>query len=1351
MPLSAEKTVFRLRRCPWDKDVSGLQELLSNALQDVPKKDIRIQSLAADYGVCNTTKTATLMFRKLPSLVTEQPKQKQWKISLDDGSTGLLLDIDFGGFTPLNDPEPEKHEFDCIVISGLASHPFGSWQPKGNDKDYMWIRDTLPRQLPHIRAILYGYDTTLVNSYSFQSIPEVANTLIDHLMPAGWQSSEMKPLVFLAHSLGGIVLKQMLVLLNKSENLRQLMLNRARGGILFGVPSQGMTQGPLLAMVKGRPNETLVRDLAKGSPFLRDLDIAFSSIGHNLRMGFHWAYETKESRTVEQLEDGSFSRTGPRQVLVTRESATRGLCGTYRDEVFNIDEDHSEMVKFRDGSSICELVVLKRLESICKAQRDPQTAMPRRMATVTKRKKPDGQRETTLRKEWTTKDFQESFYVPEWDGRFNIIEERSPGTCEWFMEDWRTPFFDWRQKHENGLFWIHGKPGSGKSTLMKYIATDSGVDDYLGQHVSGVTEIKVRHFFHGRGTVLQKSFEGMLKSILYQIIRYFPSLAEHLRPMLRGKPRPDLHGGWTVNELQRCLHLLLNQNDDVIRILILIDAVDEYDGGPEFMAKFIKGLLDAAGERTCVKVLVSSVHWSDFLDEDGSTPSITLEDYNHIDISLYCQNRVSHLDPDTQKRLEDLIPDIVERAQGLFIWAQMALEQLIVEEDDEQAPELLQSLPVDLSDYYTTIIQNIKFEDRRDAYVMFQFAHIMANPDRSECKVHFMDLLRALAISRCSTYKECKRKLKELDSRVFPGNLSEVALRAKAAGFATTVGALISLDLYDGWLFEITANHEFIEEQINRISVCSGGLIQILRPKARSLQERIHDRLPSLEDDVDPWTRCVQFSHQTVKDFVETPKFKELLFDDEASSVLENGYSFLAKTYLTRGRPELAENYCHLAEETTGQSLAEFVKTMDKKAFDKLAAIPFEYRFFQDTFWCGVMLPRDPLSFAVSYDLSLCAEDLIREDPGRVKNTPHALLKGWPFFTQVASSHCRIINRLLQEGYTLEESKKEFQDMMWIIGAMPYNSKKRASTYHPWLGPFMKLKAGILLEMGQDPNVLLYGQREMPDTRVKFTSVTWRAMHVADADFAEVLVRHGADVNLEDERGNTPLDWLLAHQDKKNLKARGLSHELFLCAPKPGVSMLRVIHSKIMFLIPRPQPKREHAEEEKEEDAEQSYEDNEEQTDEDDGERTVVDDRERIGLEDAEQLEEDNTEQSEEDNAEQPEEVDPEPEEQDPYLEAIAEDLGECLEEQDTRSDEEEVRSPTESTVAFSIIGSEIFSTGPHRGFTQYQTELEDELEEIELFLQRTGLSSSADSIQEEVKPRRLSKFFKRLSVNGTV
>lgn len=146
-----------------------------------------------------------------------------------------MLDTHFMGMTPLNDAKPENSvEYSCsflrndarlignscITISSLASHPFGPWQPKRGDKTYMWNRDILTRQLPNMRSIVYGYDTELKKSQSVQLIPDLAKTFVGSLQTCGWSSESAKPIVFLAHSLGGLVLRTAMVQLEESSDHR---------------------------------------------------------------------------------------------------------------------------------------------------------------------------------------------------------------------------------------------------------------------------------------------------------------------------------------------------------------------------------------------------------------------------------------------------------------------------------------------------------------------------------------------------------------------------------------------------------------------------------------------------------------------------------------------------------------------------------------------------------------------------------------------------------------------------------------------------------------------------------------------------------------------------------------------------------------------------------------------------------------------------------------------------------------------------------------------------------------------------------------------------------------------------
>lgn len=185
----------------------------------------------------------------------------------------------------------------CIAISGLASHPFGSWQPRDSNKTFMWIRDGLPNNLPGVRTIIYGYDTNLPESQSFQDVEDIARGFNDELRTYGWNSPFAKPVAFLAHSLGGLVLKDALIKVADNESDSRL-LNLIRGAVFFGVPNLGMSQKHLRPIIKDNPNQVLVDQLAESSNYVRQLDRAFFKHSFNEKLRFFWAYETYESPTV---------------------------------------------------------------------------------------------------------------------------------------------------------------------------------------------------------------------------------------------------------------------------------------------------------------------------------------------------------------------------------------------------------------------------------------------------------------------------------------------------------------------------------------------------------------------------------------------------------------------------------------------------------------------------------------------------------------------------------------------------------------------------------------------------------------------------------------------------------------------------------------------------------------------------------------------------------------------------------------------------------------------------------------------------------------------------------------------
>jgi hypothetical protein len=159
----------------------------------------------------------------------------------------------------------------------------------------MWLRDALPRSLPRVRPIIYGYDSALLGHNSFQSILDISIGLIHQLKNNGWSSPTCKPLAFVAHSLGGIVLKQTLVALASKAGGDEPILQSLRGAVFFGVPNLGMEQSHFMAAVEGYYNEKIIQDLALDSPSLLQLDSQFNGISCLQEATNFWCYETKTS------------------------------------------------------------------------------------------------------------------------------------------------------------------------------------------------------------------------------------------------------------------------------------------------------------------------------------------------------------------------------------------------------------------------------------------------------------------------------------------------------------------------------------------------------------------------------------------------------------------------------------------------------------------------------------------------------------------------------------------------------------------------------------------------------------------------------------------------------------------------------------------------------------------------------------------------------------------------------------------------------------------------------------------------------------------------------------------------
>jgi hypothetical protein len=136
-----------------------------------------------------------------------------------------------------------------VCIHGLGGHREHTWtaEEPGTGKTTFWPRDLLPRDLPQARIMTYGYDSKVSSARYLAQ-----RTLYSHskAMLAELKQTRKVPevshrrLIFIAHSLGGILVKSALVHADKEENdFADIRLSTA-GIFFFGTPHQGTSDKP---------------------------------------------------------------------------------------------------------------------------------------------------------------------------------------------------------------------------------------------------------------------------------------------------------------------------------------------------------------------------------------------------------------------------------------------------------------------------------------------------------------------------------------------------------------------------------------------------------------------------------------------------------------------------------------------------------------------------------------------------------------------------------------------------------------------------------------------------------------------------------------------------------------------------------------------------------------------------------------------------------------------------------------------------------------------------------------------------------------------------------------------------
>lgn len=695
--------------------------------------------------------------------------------------------------------------------------------------------------------------------------------------------------------------------------------------------------------------------------------------------------------------------------MVSRESATRNLCHSQPSSTMQIDENHSDMVKFGIRDHAIGILASK-LESICDLSGNSKRATPPNRDSGQRHlsRRSDPQPEWKLAGFWNDDEILSSLHAPERDRRLEQINQRIGDTFNWAYDDSSVGLSKWLQKG-TGIFWINGKPASGKSTLMKYLHQDPRTHELLragGLH-SRARLVIASFFFHHRGTNMQKSFEGLLRSLVSQILEQerglfrllYPIFTEryraiisssglenletdiwavldrhevpssshvinkvqktvgmqreltqsrqlglHLKHVLedlgvslhpedkvplakdnlddvptilnnminsdpnqkrraiyqwpglrrraptligilkrhyrREKIRMDIQAGkWSREDLEDVLRRLIGQSLFKMDLFLFLDALDEYNGRPEFIASFVQSLVQQSADpeaksSTRIRILFSSRPWKALSDEFAACPGFQIHDHTWNDIIEFCAASIPS-NSTAKSFLSPFVMEIVRRARGVFLWVELVmrdltqtvLERLQLRDTQglrEELRKTLNDFPDELDDYYQVIVQRIPPGTRWESYVVLE---TLCRSDQD------IDTQTMLAILRCwpaKSFTDAQRRLAPCSRFLRGPELKRVERYIKAL---------------------------------------SGGLVEV----------------GGLSAEGKP---ILQFMHQTVKQFVVSPWFKFQLLGNRAMFVAENGHCFISKYLFYESL--LGDRFFYHAKEaetSTGFSQHEFFST----------------------------------------------------------------------------------------------------------------------------------------------------------------------------------------------------------------------------------------------------------------------------------------------------------------------------------------------------------------------------------------------------------------------------------------
>lgn len=614
---------------------------------------------------------------------------------------------------------------------------------------------------------------------------------------------------------------------------------------------------------------------------------------------------------------------------------------------------------------------------------------------------------------------------------------------------------------------------------MRFVYQDERTRNLLKQWSESGVLLQAGFFFHRGGSTADRSFEGLLRGLLHQILENAPELCRFLPT--ETLPGPVYQFRWNLSNLEEAFTSIQKQPHKKLSICLFIDAVDESDGDLQQISRFMEDLIkQVEGSATSCKICFSCRPRKIIRDAFGQHMNFRIQEHTKKDIQTFAEGRLAgspdiltpYGEPAVKKA--QLIKVILVKADGVFLWVRLALDDTAKALSEHRLSSvkdfeaLLEQIQPKLDDFYSSIVNEITPENRWEAYLTLEVII------HAKEKLSFQDIHSILVWSSCKTTTEC--------------------FSVGRAPSSKTTNLRVMRKLEDS---------------------CA-GLIDVQEKNGR-----------------------VQLMHETVRAFIKRPDFRQIILGQDASFPLRNGYTELAKFFLTKLQYYYELNfgpvfippgdefyhwevrmirycmeYCFMAEATTEMPQRELIQEF------KPPRNPQQFSPRDRLIWDTIC--DSNISFAVVANLRLYVREWLSSSGTTAAETKRYLFSQLAFATQCLEGislgypnhswdYSAMSQLLVDNGVRTSVPFRERTPFQWLfvgVGEDPLNISSESI-------PSLKM-AEFLLQHGQDPNCDLFEDRKR--------KVIWKPLHFSGIDLAQLLLRNDAEVNSKNSKGTTPLD-----------------------------------------------------------------------------------------------------------------------------------------------------------------------------------------------------------------------------------